>query len=116
MRMMMWTLAVMTISSPAAAQWNAVEVGAGISRACIGSEGGICGDERGTMWATHALACVAHIVPRSSPQIPPSLPMQARLIPAPTSTAFHCAAAGELIVITASVHIIILMLIHARIA
>jgi hypothetical protein len=51
-------LMLLSISSPVAAQWNAVEVGIGISRACIGSEGGLCGDERGTLWATHASAWI----------------------------------------------------------
>jgi hypothetical protein len=58
MREMKLVLMLLSLSSPVAAQWNAVEVGIGISSACIGSEGGLCGDERGTLWATHASAWI----------------------------------------------------------
>ena len=55
---MLLVLAVVMMARPAAAQWTAVEVGVGVSRACIGSEGGLCGEQRGTMWATHASAWI----------------------------------------------------------
>jgi hypothetical protein len=58
MRQTIWVLALLTSATPAAAQWTAVEVGVGVSRACIGSEGGLCGEERGAMWATHASAWI----------------------------------------------------------
>lgn len=46
----------LTISAPAAAQ--VAEVGVGISRACVGSEGSVCGDDIGPMWSTHASLCL----------------------------------------------------------
>ncbi len=61
MRVMRETISVLmllTMATPAAAQWSAIEVGVGISRACIGSEGGLCGTERGPMWATTASAWI----------------------------------------------------------
>jgi hypothetical protein len=58
MRGTLLVLAVLTMARPAAAQWTAVEVGVGVSRACIGSEGGLCGEQRGTMWAAHASAWI----------------------------------------------------------
>jgi hypothetical protein len=51
-------LALLAVSLPAAAQWTAVEVGIGISRACVGSEGGPCGTERGAMLDGHASAWI----------------------------------------------------------
>lgn len=57
MRETILVLAVLT-ATPAAAQWTAVDIGAGVSSACIGSEGGLCGEERGAMWATHASAWI----------------------------------------------------------
>ena len=51
-------LALFTISTPAAAQWSAVEFGMDIGRGCIGDEGGFCGDEIGTTRAAHASAWI----------------------------------------------------------
>jgi len=58
MRETIGVLALLTFSSPAAAQWTAVEAGVGVSRACVGSEGGLCGTERGAMWDAHASAWI----------------------------------------------------------
>jgi hypothetical protein len=58
MRGALVVLALLVVSARAEAQWTAVEAGIGISRACIGSEGGLCGEERGAMWAAHASAWI----------------------------------------------------------
>ena len=58
MREMGLVLALLTISTPAAAQWSAVEFGVDIGRACIGDSSGFCGDESGTMRAAHASAWI----------------------------------------------------------
>jgi hypothetical protein len=57
MRQTCCVVACLIISTPSAAQ--VVEVGVGISRACVGSEGSACGDETGSMWATHASVWMA---------------------------------------------------------
>ena len=51
-------LALLTISTPAAAQWTAVEFGVDIGRGCIGDSSGFCGDEIGTTRAAHASAWI----------------------------------------------------------
>ena len=45
-------VAFLMTASPAGAQ--VFEVSAGIGRGCIGSEGGLCGDDKGRVLATHA--------------------------------------------------------------
>jgi hypothetical protein len=58
MREMAQVLALLIISTPAAAQWSALEVGVDISRGCIGDSSGFCGDEIGTMRAARATAWI----------------------------------------------------------
>jgi hypothetical protein len=55
MREMGLVLALLTISTPAVAQWSAVEFGVDIGRGCVGDSSGFCGDESGTpgsIWST----------------------------------------------------------------
>jgi len=58
MREMGLVLALLTISTPAAAQWSAAEFGVDIGRGCIGDSSGFCGDESGPMRAAHASAWI----------------------------------------------------------
>ena len=58
MREMGLVLALLTISTTAAAQWSAVEFGVDVGRGCTGDSSGFCGDEIGPMWATHASAWI----------------------------------------------------------
>ena len=54
MRQMLLAITWLIISTPAAAQ--ILEVGGGVSRGRVGSEGGVCGDETGAMWAIYSVA------------------------------------------------------------
>src|SRR5947208_3296565 len=46
------TLMFLGICAPATAQ--VIEIGAGVGRACVGTDGSTCGDDRGAMWSIYS--------------------------------------------------------------
>src|SRR4051812_42014901 len=51
-RYRLFTLMLLGICAPATAQ--VIEIGAGIGRACVGTDGSACGADRGAMWSIYS--------------------------------------------------------------
>ena len=45
-------LMFLSVCAPATAQ--VIEIGAGVGRACVGTDGSVCGDDTGAMWSIHS--------------------------------------------------------------
>jgi hypothetical protein len=51
-RYTLFTLMCLSVCASATAQ--VIEIGAGIGRACVGTDGSVCGEDRGAIWSIHS--------------------------------------------------------------